>query len=195
MAKNNGHGQAEILTDAHYSRIRKAFVNPQHKLMFDIARWTGERWGAIVQLKVGDVFDGRTPKAEITFRAATRKASPDGRRETRQVPVHPVLLEALKAYPIAGEGEDWLFVSRIKAEEHVTFSAADKSFRWAVAKAGLDGRGFSTHSTRRTFITRLHERGLSIKVIQSLTGHHDLKALSRYIEITAEQRREAIGVL
>jgi len=53
--------------------------------------------------------------------------------------------------------------------------------------------GFSPYSARRGFITHLSEKGLSIKTIQSLTGHKSLTSLVQYIEVSEEQRRNAIA--
>jgi len=49
MPKVSRHGQAAILSDADYSRIRKHLKHKQHRLVWDIARFTGERWGAILK--------------------------------------------------------------------------------------------------------------------------------------------------
>jgi integrase/recombinase XerD len=56
MPKNNRSGQASILNETDYQKIRKA-IPTEYRLLFDIARYTGERWGAIVQLRFGDVYD------------------------------------------------------------------------------------------------------------------------------------------
>ena len=69
----------------------------------------------------------------------------------------------------------------------------DKVFRLAVQKAGLQHRGFSLYSARRGFITHLNEKGHSIKTIQSLTGHKSLSSLVQYIDVSDEQRRNAIA--
>jgi len=60
MAKNNRFGQAEILSDSDYARIFKQISNHSHRLLLSIARFTGERWGAIVQLRVRDCYDEST---------------------------------------------------------------------------------------------------------------------------------------
>ena len=192
--KSHGHGQAAIISEVDYVKIRKAIYLKKYKLLLDIARYTGERWGAIVQLQVGDVFnaDG-TPKTEITFRAQTRKASPGGKRQTRSCPVHASLVELLEAYPIP-QGE-WLFESRSRPGRPITLQAADRKLRQAVEKAGLSHKGYSTHSTRRTFITTLHEKGCDIHTIQKLTGHHDLRSLVLYVDVSSERLQQAISVL
>lgn len=196
MAKNNRNGQSAILSDSDYSRIRKFFKNRQHQLIWDLARWTGERWGAILKLHLSDVFDPMTgqPRNEITFRACTRKASPDGSRTTRQVPTHQNLRDILEVYKASQESQ-WLFPSPKNPDKPLTLRAADLALRRAIVKAGLDSKGISSHSTRRTFITRLHAAGIDLYTIQRVTGHQDLKALSRYVDISVDRVRGAIALL
>ncbi|MDZ8240141.1 MAG: hypothetical protein RMZ69_23830 [Nostoc sp. ChiQUE01a] len=68
--KNDREGQAAVLTNADYSKIRNKIRSRKYKLLFDIAWYTGERWGAIVKLRVADVYneDG-TAREYINFRA------------------------------------------------------------------------------------------------------------------------------
>lgn len=190
--KLDGHGQAAIISDIDYAKIRKA-LDGRYKLLLDIARYTGERWGALVQIQRSDLWDdlGKVRDA-ITFRAATRKASRSGQRITRQVPVHPTLKEILALYPVPNS--QFLFKSKTE-DRPITLRAADLALRAAVAKVGLQHKGYSSHSTRRTFITRLYEKGVDLKTIQSITGHHDLKALVRYIEHDPARSERAIALL
>lgn len=195
MPKINRNGQSAILSDSDYSRIRKHLKNKQHRLIWDIARYTGERWGAILKLRVDDVYDDRgRPRDEITFRACTRKKSPDGQQKTRQVPLHPHLRDSLEVYKACTESE-WLFPSPSDRSAPLTLRAGDLALRRAIALAGLESKGISTHSTRRTFITRLHSQGVDLYTLQKITGHQDLKALGRYVEISADRVLNAIAVL
>lgn len=193
--KNNRHGQAAIISDVEYQKIRKCLKSKKYKLLLDIARFTGERWGAIVQLRVEDIFDSAgNPLGEITFPAGIRKADTKGKKYTRQVPVHPSLHEILSAYrPTTSTG--WLFESRIHTDTHITLRAADLLFRGAVEAANLAHKGFSTHSTRRRFITRLWEAGVDLHTIQLLTGHKDPKALVRYIDADPNRIKTALSLL
>lgn len=193
--KNNRHGQSAIISDSDYVKIRKQIISKRNRLLLDIARYTGERWGALIQLQVEDVFDDGQPRCWLTIRASTRKASPDGKRSTRQMPLHPQLKEILEGYHLPDPRSKWLFESPIKQGKHITLRAADFAFRAAVDLAGLSHKGYSTHSTRRTFITRLHERGVDIHTIQRITGHSDLKSLIRYIDIDPDRISKAIAVL
>lgn len=191
--KNNRNGQAAILTDGDYAKIRKQIKSKKYRLLLDIAWYTGERWGAIVQLQIADVYnsDG-SPRQFINFRARTRKATPDGKRKTRQVPVHSVLSECLSTYQ--PDNSVWLFPDRT-GDSPISLRWADMILRHAVDQAGLSAKGISTHSTRRSFITKLAKRGVSLATIKKATGHTDLKVLSRYIEVTDDDVKEAIATL
>ncbi|MBH8563768.1 site-specific integrase [Nostoc sp. CENA67] len=156
--KIDREGQAAVLSDADYSKIRKQIKSRKYKLLWDLAWYTGERWGALVQLRVVDVYneDG-TPSDCINFRARTRKAKPKKSinnsdkpkqvRKNRQVPVHPILKELLAAYNSESDSV-WLFPNRT-GEKSIGLRWADKILRSAVEKAGLGSKGISTHSTLR----------------------------------------------
>lgn len=191
--KNNRFGQAAILSDSDYFKIRREFKSEKYKLLWDLAWYTGERWGALVQLKMEDVYHSNgKPRETITFRANTRKARPDGKRETRQLPVHPALRDSLLQYK--RNATTWIFSSR-DGLSHISLRIADKILRGAVERSGLSHRGISSHSTRRSFITKLHEKGVDLYTIQKITGHSDLKALGRYVEINADRVKGAIASL
>jgi integrase/recombinase XerD len=186
--KNDRHGQAEIITPATYSKIRSNFNEAHHQLLLDLAFYTGERWGAIVQLRVTDVYDRQgNPRTTIVYRASTRKDN-----ATREVPVSKALRLRLATYHLPDS--PWLFPGDIEGE-HYTIRAADAALRRALDRAGLSGSGISTHSTRRAFITALDRAGKSIAVIQSLTGHKSIACLRRYIEVSDQQKIEAIEAI
>lgn len=184
MGKNNRFGQAEILSDTELDRIFKHLKSREHKLFFAIARYSGERFGAIAKLKISDVYDDDlNPLEELTFPANVRKASPNGDRSTRQVIVFERFAEALALYKPKNLDRDsiWLFPSSIKEGQPITWSAADKWLRAAVDRAGLSHRGISGHSLRRSFITKLYESGMDIHQLQQVTGHKSVAVLQKYI--------------
>jgi integrase/recombinase XerD len=192
--KSNRYGQSSVISDSDYLKIRNGFRSKKYRLLLDLAWYTGERWGAIVQLRFEDIFqpNGKTNDF-ITFRAITRKASPDGKRQTRQVPLHANLRDSLVEAEFSKDC-NWLFPNQ-SGESHINLRLADKLLRAALIRSGLESKGISTHSTRRSFITHLHEKGVDIYTIQRITGHKDLKALSRYVEISPDRIKGAIALL
>ncbi len=188
--KLDHHGKATPIKFPEYQKLRDGFALESHRLILDIAYYTGERWGAILRLQVEDVYldpIARVPHNDITFRKETRKDN-----ATRQCPIAKVLRLRLCWYEPPHDG--YLFPSPQIPEQQLSDRAADAALRRAMKRSGLKGLGYSTHSTRRGLINRMHEAGISLKVIQNITGHKSLSVLSGYIDVSEEQRRHAIEV-
>lgn len=88
----------------------------------------------------------------------------------------------------------WLFPNS-DGTKHISIRAADLMFRSALAKANLSCKGYSTHSTRRTFVIRLYQNGVDLHTIQSLAGYSDLKALMSNIKPDPDRIKKAIAHL
>lgn len=73
----------------------------------------------------------------------------------------------------------YLFPGRFKG--HLSRQAADLALRQACQELGW--QGISTHSFRRTGITKLHEAGVPLRRIQARTGHVSLGNLALYVEV------------
>ena len=193
MPKINRHGKAAIISDPEYLRIFKQIDNPNHRLILNILRYTGERIGAVCSLKVLDVYwdaGRRIPSKTITFRRATRKANKHGAAKTRQLPM-PVSLK-LEFENFQPPKSEWLFPSPRNSGCPIQPKSCWLWFDVAVRAAGLGDKGFSLHSPRRTLINKLLEAGYSTAVIQSITGHESLAALQEYLEPSDETIGRAI---
>ena len=66
-------------------------------------------------------------------------------------------------------------------------------FEMAFEKIGIIGA--SSHSCRRTALTLMHREGVILRVLQEISGHKDLGALQRYLEVSPDQTRAAVNVL
>jgi integrase/recombinase XerD len=186
--KINRNGQATPLNPQTYQQISNCLQGEKHKLFLALAWYTGERPEAILSVNVDHVYENpaqRQPRDTIIYPGVNRKD-----RRTREVPTHWALKLMLAAYQPPTTG--FLFPSYYK-DQHLSRQAIDKAFRIALKKAGLQNRGFSPYSARRGFITHLNEKGSGIKTIQSLTGHKSLSSLVQYIDVSDEQRRNAIA--
>ncbi len=62
-------------------------------------------------------------------------------------------------------------------------------FHMLFKNAGLDGA--SSHSGRRSFITKLSAKSVPLKVLMEMVGHRNLQTTQRYIEVTPDQKRAA----
>ncbi|BCL34245.1 hypothetical protein NSMS1_06920 [Nostoc sp. MS1] len=193
MPKINRKGKAAVISNDEYSKLRKQIKTQKYKLLLDLAWYTGERWGALIKLKVSDVYDSRgRPKAILIFPSIIRKHRPDGTAESVEIPVHDNLRESLERFE-PGESE-WLFPSRCGTKPICLRNAYDILKR-AVERSGMSAKGISTHSTRRSLVNRLRKNGTSKSVIRKITGHRDDKGLDPYIDIDIDEVKGAIATL
>jgi integrase/recombinase XerD len=65
--------------------------------------------------------------------------------------------------------------------------------RRAFFRAGIEGA--STHSFRRTALTRMSNAGIPLRIIQEISGHRNLEQLQKYLEVEPAQVRGAIASL
>ena len=109
-------------------------------------------------------------------------------KETRSVPVHPRVVDALKSW--VGEHElnanDYVFFTEsrntkyTKGEKPVSTQSVDQFFRKTFDWIGITGG--STHSFRRSRLTHLLERGWNLREIMDISGHKNLMSLQQYLD-------------
>ncbi len=199
--KKDRHGKAGIFTSDDIKKIRRNISQGHHRCIFEIALFTGERMGAIVQLTVSDVYRDAAnsiPHEMITFQARTRKGRPDGTRETRQVPMHPELKSFLESYQPQLDG--YLFPGRAPktnflVNQHLTYNAVYRYWTRLFLSLGIDYRGYSTHSSRRWLITNLVRNGTDLKTVQTITGHKNIDVLLGYVGVGSQVCKNAIAAV
>ncbi|MBD2167118.1 site-specific integrase [Calothrix membranacea FACHB-236] len=193
MPKNNRSGKAAVISDSDFVKIRKQVRTEKYKLLLDLAWYTGERWGALIQLKISDVYDEKgRPKDTLIFQGIIRKHRPDGTADTIEIPVHENLRDSLSRFK---PGESiWLFPSRCGTKA-ITWRNAYDILKRATERAGMGVKGISTHTTRRSLVNRLRKNGTAKSVIRKITGHRDEKGLDPYIDIDIDEVRGAIATL
>ncbi len=102
----------------------------------------------------------------------------------RHVPVHPDLANALLTLHRSHDRPKSGPVIRSERGDHMTPRSIVNWFARLYDRLGLDG--CSSHSGRRTFITRsarlLARTGGSLRDVQELAGHRRLTTTERYIE-------------
>jgi len=141
----------------------------------------GLRAKELAGLKWADVYDddGRV-RAVVHLRAAYTKGG-----RTRDVFVSsPALRRVLEKY---GEGR-WLLSARaaqapLFASQKggaMTAGSMARFLKALYAEAGISGA--SSHSGRRTLITRLAERGIDLKAIAEIAGHTSIRTTAMYVE-------------
>ena len=115
----------------------------------------------------------------------------------RHIPVHPELRALLESVhrqhgrPLTGP------VIRSQRGGHMTPQSIVNWFVKIYASLGMDG--CSSHSGRRTFITRaarmVSKAGGSLRDVQELAGHRALTTTERYIEGDRDAQRRLVRML
>lgn len=164
--KNDRNGQAETLTEEQLAELMTA-LTPCYRALFAICYYTSCRISEALQLRRSDLIGDR-----IVFRAVTTKT-----KQTRDMKVTAKLAAILAESELPRTG--YLFPA--KNGGHISRQAADLALRKACDYIGLVG--VSTHSFRRTGITKLYHAGVDLKTLQRRTGHASLANLALYVDV------------
>lgn len=180
--KHDRNGQAKILTDSEIEAIFN-LLNPRDRAVFAVCLFCGCRISEALSIRISDIANG-----VITL----RKAATKGKRGSRSLPISPSLEKILNNYLRITSPSDFLFPGR-DGTKPLTTAYADLVLREACQKLGI--KGVSTHSFRRTALTRMHSAGVPLRTIQRISGHSSLATLSLYLEVTDQNVRDAVGLI
>jgi integrase len=152
----------------------------------------GLRAGEIAGLTWDMVLDasGQISKAIELRHHAAKKGS------GRLTPMHPDLADAFSSWQQASPGWSGHIV-RSERGGPMTALSIVVWFNRAYQYLGLDG--CSSHSGRRTFITRaarlVHEAGGSLRDVQLLAGHRSIQTTQRYIDGDTDAQRKLVSLI
>jgi integrase len=114
----------------------------------------------------------------------------------RLIPMHPDLAEALSVLGQASTGWSGHIVQSERGGPMTALSIV-VWFKRAYEYVGLDG--CSSHSGRRTFITRaarlVHKAGGSLRDVQLLAGHRSIQTTQRYIDGDTDAQRKLVSLI
>ena len=113
----------------------------------------------------------------------------------RSIPLHPDLIAALATWRQVAPPSDYVIASerggRMRPLSIVVW------FNRAFKNIGL--KGCSSHSGRRTFVTRaariVHKTGGSLRDVQLLAGHRSIQTTQRYIDGDTDAQRKLISMI
>jgi integrase/recombinase XerD len=162
----------------------------RNRVMLLTSFWTGMRVGEIASLTVGDVLnaDG-TVKNEVRLTAAQTKG-----RQPRTVFIPNKLQIELQRYMDLRRVTDLaqpLFVTA--GAKAFSANVMAQHFFWLYKKVGIAGA--SSHSGRRSFLTTLASKGVSIRVLASLAGHKSLNVTMKYLDASDNMKRNAVELI
>ena len=186
--------QAKSLTPAELEHLLE-FVSQRtyamrNRLILAFGFHAGMRVGEISSLTIGDVMnpDGRV-KTEVRLSAEQTKG-----RHPRTVFLPQRLQTELQEYLNFRQPANPVHPLFVTAGRRA-FSAnvMTQHLYWLYRAAGISGA--SSHSGRRTFITNLASKGISVRVLASLAGHRSIAVTQKYIDVNDDMKRNAVELV
>jgi integrase len=163
----------------------------RNTVMVLLSAKAGLRAGEIANLTWDMVLDANDQVShliELTDNAAKKCSG-------RSIPIHPDLAAALTAWRQVAPPSEHVITSerggRMRPLSIVVW------FNRAFKNIGL--RGCSSHSGRRTFVTRaaraVHKAGGSLRDVQLLAGHRSIQTTQRYIDGDTDAQRKLVAMI
>ena len=195
------HGkQAKMLTPKQETAVLTYLQTRRYpvrdRVMFRLSIKAGLRAKEIARLTWGMVTDADGQVGEVL---ALPNTASKGHRGGRLIPLNHQLRTALVAlHQLGGDAvhpERPVVISERGGP--LTASSVTKWFFHLYRDVGMTG--CSSHSGRRTFITRaarkVSEVGGSVRDVQQLAGHASLQTTQRYIEGDTDAKRKLVQLI
>ena len=167
-----------VLSREQILSMISALRNFKHRLIISLAYGAGLRVGEVCSLRIVDLnFEGML----INIRCA--KGGKD------RVTVLPEkLADDVRTWTKNRPEKDYVFEGR--RGKKLTTRTLQKIFEMAKTEAKIGGSS-TFHSLRHSFATHLIESGTSIRLVQELLGHQNIRTTQRYTHIS----RGALGTI
>jgi integrase/recombinase XerD len=158
--------------------------------MLLMTHYCGLRVSEVASLQIKDVLDNNgAVRAEFVLGAERTKS-----KSARTVFLPSKMQKQLQRY-IAGiklhAQRTYLFIT----QKNKQFSAntATQHLKGLYVQAGITGA--TSHSGRRTFLTNLAAKGVSVRVLAELAGHKNWQVTMRYVDASDEMMRNAVELI
>lgn len=115
--------------------------------------------------------------------------------KSRQIVLNEKMQKLLRVYWLQAQVFSYggPLIPSQKSSKHFSANSLCQLF-WRIFKsAGFSNA--SSHSGRRTFITKLANASVNPKVIMALAGHKNLSTTQRYIEVNQNQLTKAANLI
>ena len=201
----NAMSQARVLTERELRRVLSYCSTQPHaarnRTMLLCTHMAGMRVGEVAALRICDVLgaDG-TVMEEIALTAQQTKG-----HHSRTVLVPKKLRDELTTYLQQRFGIANLLAVTQTDTQRALFPTQKNPKRGFTAntlcqlihKIYKDSHmtGATSHSGRRTFITRLADKGVGVRVLMALAGHKSIATTQRYIELNPTVMKAAVELI
>ena len=170
-----------LKTRRHYKRNRTMLL---------LTHWSMLRVGEVAALRYCDVL---TADGEIRTDTVLSASQTKGDK-SRRIWLNERMREELMAYVAAHKPKKLtqpLFYTQ--RSEGFTANTLTHIINGIYQKAGIYGA--SSHSGRRTGLTNLADKGVSVRVLMALAGHSQIATTQRYIDLRPSVVKAAVELI
>lgn len=203
--KESTMAQARVLTERELRKVLNFCLTQPHaarnRAMLLCTHQAGMRVGEVAALRICDVLaaDGEI-KEEISLSATQTKGN-----KARTVLVPKKLRDELGQYLQQRFGlkellavtytdtQRALFPTQKNPKRGFTANTLCQLFHKIYKAAHMTGA--TSHSGRRTFITKLADKGVGVRVLMALAGHKSIATTQRYIELNPTVMKAAVELI
>lgn len=187
--------QAKVLNESEIKRIVKVCDLTRHKernrLIVMLSFLSGMRAVEIANLRVRNVISETNEVMDMIVLDKTQTKG--NKRQTIIVNkrLKQELLKYIVRYPNLIEHKEGFLLKTQKG--NFNSQTIQNLFRHLYELANIPQA--SSHSGRRTFITKLSENGVAVPIIQKLARHSSLSTTQRYIEVSDDKLYNAVNTV
>lgn len=203
--KESTMAQARVLTERELRKVLNFCLTQPHaarnRTMLLCTHQAGMRVGEVAALRICDVLaaDGEI-KGEISLSATQTKGN-----KARTVLVPKKLRDELEHYLQQRFGLKDLQAVTLTDTQRALFPTQKNPKRGFTANTlcqlfhkiykASQMTGATSHSGRRTFITKLADKGVGVRVLMALAGHKSIATTQRYIELNPTVMKAAVELI
>lgn len=188
----NTHEEAQLL------RILP-FIPERDRCLLIVGLNTGFRASELTAIKIADVWDGASVRAELTLARRHLKGGRGVHRSgvrSRTLPLNRAAREAIEAFlssrtNLAGQAP--LFRSR-RTGRGLTRWQVNRIIHRAAALAGIERLArIGTHTLRKTFASKVYQAtGYDVNATRALLGHRHISTTENYLSTDTARLNAAV---
>jgi integrase len=176
MFKENNQ-RLRFLTEVEIDSLLTT-CTPHLRPIVETALLTGMRRGELLSMKWEQIRNG------FIYLTETKSG------KARQIPINERLAQVFREVRRGNQLKSTYVFCDSQGRR---FYEVKRSFVSACRRAGIED--FRFHDLRHTFASRLVMKGASLKAVQELLGHADMKMTMRYAHLSQEHLRDSVNLL
>lgn len=187
--------QAKVLTEKEVKKVIDyidAFDRhgERNRAMVLLCYYLGLRVCELAALRIEDCFNEQGEVNEVIYLTQMQTKGDTGRR----VFLNKKARQTLTRYSVSTvSGLQRGFLFKTQKSKRFNTNALTQLLKRLYERVGVVGA--SSHSMRRTYITKLACKGVSVKVIAELVGHRNITTTQRYIDVNDDMLSKAVELL